>query len=442
MRVGRYTLFSEIDVGGMASVHYGCLVTEGLARTVAIKRLHPQYARDPDFVRMMLAEARIASRIRHPNVVAILDVVRDESELFLVMEYVHGDTLARLVAGAKKIPVRIAIAIASNVLQGLHAAHEAKDEAGVPLEVIHRDVSPQNVMVGADGIARVLDFGIAKAAGSSGNTEQGFVRGKLRYMAPEQMMGERALTRAADVYAASAVLWEMLAGKPLFDVPEKSQLPFLVVSGAVRALPSEVPEALSAIVMRGLEKDPAKRFATALEMAEALEKEMPAASSMEIATFVKSIAKDRLEARALAVTAMEREALGHATAPVVPERTDSNAEVPLTATEPLAQARPSRAKWWIAPLAVAIGVAAFVGIRSSRTTAVIPPPKETSAPVLVTSEAPIASEPPTVVTSPHVPSSSAPRVTTSPVITKKKPPLPVKSAPAPSSSGPVLFDRN
>lgn len=113
----------------MASVHYGCLVAEGVARTVAIKRLHPQYARDTTFVKMMLAEARIASRIRHPNVVAMLDIVRTDTELFLVMEYVHGDTLHHMVKDGA-IPQRVATAIASNMLQGLHAAHEATDEAG------------------------------------------------------------------------------------------------------------------------------------------------------------------------------------------------------------------------------------------------------------------------------------------------------------------------
>jgi serine/threonine-protein kinase len=426
----------------MASVHYGCLVAEGLARTVAIKRLHPQYARDATFVKMMLAEARIASRIRHPNVVAMLDVVRTDAELFLVMEYVHGDTLHHLLQGGP-IPQRIAIAIASNVLQGLHAAHEATDEAGAPLTVVHRDVSPQNVMIGADGIARVLDFGIAKAAGSSHTTEQGFVRGKIRYMAPEQITAERSLTRAVDIYAASAVLWEMLAGKPLFDVPEKTQIPFLVATGAVRSLHAVEPrvaEPLADIVMRGLSKDPAERFPTALAMAEALEKEAPAASVMEIGAFVRTCSAERLERRAASVAAMEREALGQAPPSTPIDRTDGNAEVPFTRTEPLPSVKRSRA--WIAlPFAIALGgTAAFFGLRkhpepvvtavSTQDVAPDPPPispGETAFAPPTTSVTPSASPPRRIPTTKRKPAPPTPTTATA-----------VKSA-APKDG---LFDRN
>jgi len=136
---------------------------------VAIKRLHKQYARDPEFVSMFLDEARLAARIRHPNVVPTLDVVATEGELFVVMEYVHGESLARLIRDeARKggyIPPPVAAGILSGTLQGLHAAHEARDERGQPLSIVHRDVSPQNILVGSDGVARVLDFGVAKAAG-------------------------------------------------------------------------------------------------------------------------------------------------------------------------------------------------------------------------------------------------------------------------------------
>src|SRR5438094_9657465 len=187
--VGRYALYGEIAAGGMATVHLGRLIGQvGFSRTVAIKRLHAQYAKDPEFVSMFLDEARLAARIRHPNVVATLDVVALRGELFLVMEFVQGESLSRLVRHAREtrgsMPVPIVGAVMSGVLQGLHAAHEARNERGEPLDVVHRDVSPQNVLVGVDGVARVLDFGVAKAIGRLQTTRDGQIKGKTAYMSP------------------------------------------------------------------------------------------------------------------------------------------------------------------------------------------------------------------------------------------------------------------
>src|SRR5262249_42741983 len=152
--------------GGMATVHFGRLLGPiGFSRTVAIKRLHPQLAKEPEFVAMFLDEARLAARIQHPNVVATLDIVTNDDDVLLVMEYVRGESLARLmgawVEAGRTAETRIVAGILVGVLHGLHAAHEAKDEAGEPLGLVHRDVSPQNVLVGADGVPRVLDFGVA-----------------------------------------------------------------------------------------------------------------------------------------------------------------------------------------------------------------------------------------------------------------------------------------
>src|SRR5262249_34859545 len=167
--LGRYALFGEIASGGMATVHLGRLLGPvGFSRPVAIKRLHPQFARDEAARAMFIDEARLASRVRHPNVVPTLDVVTDGDQLLLVMEYVDGESLARggrrTRPAGHKVPLPITLAIVSNVLRGLDAAHEAASETGEPLEIVHRDVSPQNVLVGSDGVARVLDFGIARAA--------------------------------------------------------------------------------------------------------------------------------------------------------------------------------------------------------------------------------------------------------------------------------------
>src|SRR6185437_10425019 len=167
--VGRYAIFDEIASGGMATVYLGRLMgAGGFARTVAIKRLHPQFAKDPEFVAMFLDEARLAARIRHPNVVPTLDVVASKGELFLVMDYVQGESLSRIVRASMKhdaaTPLSLVTTIMAGVLHGLHAAHEAKTEQGEALSIVHRDVSPQNVIVGIDGVPRVLDFGVAKAS--------------------------------------------------------------------------------------------------------------------------------------------------------------------------------------------------------------------------------------------------------------------------------------
>jgi eukaryotic-like serine/threonine-protein kinase len=183
----RYVLHDEIASGGMGAVHLARLRgARGFARTVAIKRLHPHVARDPDVLAMFLDEAHLAARVRHPNVVATLDVVAQGDEVFLVMEYVEGESLSRL-QKTPEIPLAIASAIVCDMLHGLHAAHEAVSERGEPLQIVHRDVSPQNILVGLDGATRVVDFGIAKAASRLQTTRDGVIKGKLRYMAPEQI---------------------------------------------------------------------------------------------------------------------------------------------------------------------------------------------------------------------------------------------------------------
>ncbi|HEY1533185.1 MAG TPA: serine/threonine-protein kinase, partial [Polyangiaceae bacterium] len=219
--IGRYALYDEIAAGGMAKVHLGRLLGPvGFARTVAIKRLHQQYARDPEFVSMFLDEARLAGRIRHPHVVSTFDVVALSGELFLVMDYVHGVSLSKLVRTVltqqKRIPVDVLASIMVGALHGLHAAHEARSERGQPLGIVHRDVSPQNIMVGSDGMARVLDFGVAKASWRIQTTRDGQLKGKLSYMAPEQVNGGE-IGPWTDVYSAAIVFWEGLTNQRLFN---------------------------------------------------------------------------------------------------------------------------------------------------------------------------------------------------------------------------------
>ena len=312
--VGRYVLCDEIAAGGMATVHVGRLLgPAGFSRTVAIKRLHAQFAKDRDFVDMFLDEARIAGRIRHPNVVPILDIVVENGELLLVMEYVHGESLARLTKSSRAagvgVPMPIALSIMSAALYGLHAAHEAKDDRGVPLDIVHRDVSPQNILVSQDGAARVVDFGVAKAAGRLQATREGALKGKLRYMAPEQATSDH-VDRRTDIYAASVVLWELLTGRRLYAADGEMNLFRAVVEGTITP-PSAVAPGLSgavdALVMRGLARDPEARFATAWDMAEAAQR-VAYATPGDVGAWVKEVGGEGLDARAARIVEIESSA--------------------------------------------------------------------------------------------------------------------------------------
>ncbi len=311
---GRYRLYDAIAAGGMATVHYGRLHGElGFARTVAIKRLHREYVRDPEFVAMFMDEARLTMRVQHPNVVQTLDVVAADGEILLVMEYVAAVSLWQLLRLAKKrgenVSPSLAAAVAADALRGLHAAHEATDEAGNPLDIVHRDVSPQNVLVGADGSARVLDFGVAKASGRQQTTREGQVKGKFAYMAPEQITNV-CVTRQSDVFAASIVLWEALTGVRLFQAESEPALLARVLSAPIPA-PSTVargidPE-LDCIVLRGLARDLAVRYPSAREMARDLEAHAALASASQVAEWVEHLASDELAERAARVAAIENE---------------------------------------------------------------------------------------------------------------------------------------
>ncbi len=311
--IGRYALYKEIASGGMATVHLGRIVgAGGFSRPVAIKRLHAQFARDPSFVAMFLDEARLASRIFHPNVVAPLDVVSTDGELFLVMEYVRGASLSRLLrsalAGEGLAPPRIVSAVIGGLLYGLHAAHEARGDRGEALQIVHRDVSPQNVLVGVDGVSRVLDFGVAKAAGRMATTRDGQLKGKLAYMAPEQVKGE-VVTRKTDVYAATVVLWESLTGRRLFKAENEANAIAKVLAGRVPAASSIVaglsPE-VDAVIARGIHIDPDERYATARDMVIDLERVLPPAPATEVAEWVEQCAHADLTEQAQHVGEMER----------------------------------------------------------------------------------------------------------------------------------------
>jgi serine/threonine-protein kinase len=305
--VGRYAIYDEVAAGGMAAVHLGRLQgAAGFSRTVAVKRLHAHYAKNPAFVAMLTDEARLAARIQHPNVVPTLDVVAKDEELFVVMDYIQGETLSRLLSD-ERVPPKIACAILVGALQGLHAAHEAVGAEGEPLALVHRDVTPHNIIVGVDGVARVLDFGVAKAAGRLASTDDGAIKGKMGYMPPEQLYGN-PLDRRTDVFAAGVVLWELLTGRRLFVNENNEASIAMALNAAVDppgVLAPETPPALDPVVLKALERDMDDRYASALDFAQAIEKAAPLASAAEVGRWVKERVGSLLEERRAKVSAIE-----------------------------------------------------------------------------------------------------------------------------------------
>ncbi len=315
-QVGRYELFEEIATGGFASVHLArTLGVGGFSRTVAIKRLHAQFAKDANIVAMFLDEARIVARIRHTNVLPTIDFVEGDGELMIVMEYVEGVTLGFLLARASRLkgrlPFGVALRIVCGTLRGLHAAHEATNEQGQPLGLIHRDVTPDNVMVGADGLSRLLDFGVARAMGDFHSTRDGQVKGKLSYLSPEQVTGD-PLDRRTDVYSASVVLWEALVGKRLFHIKTLGEVAEKILNPHI-APPSsltDVPKSVDEVVLRGLAQNPDDRWQSAADMAKALERAHHMSSNSTVAQYVSRAGKRRLDLRRAQVAVMESTPLG------------------------------------------------------------------------------------------------------------------------------------
>ena len=309
--VGRYAVFDEFSSGGFATVHLGRAVgVGGFARTVAIKRLHRQYARDPEVSAMFLDEAKIVARIRHPNVLPTLDLIAEDEELFLVMEYVEGVPLSFLIRHAKQrkrlIPLGVALRILCGALHGLNAAHEARDERGELMNLVHRDVSPDNVLVGVDGMPRLLDFGVAKALGQFHATREGEVKGKLAYITPEQVRGDQ-ITRRSDIFSASVVLWEAMTGERLFKAKSVAAIAHALLTQEIPP-PSEIagtPKKLDGIVLQGLERDPDKRWSSAERMAAALEAVGELASQPAVARYVRQAGGERIAERARQVAMVE-----------------------------------------------------------------------------------------------------------------------------------------
>jgi serine/threonine protein kinase len=276
--VGRYQLLGPLGVGGMASVYLALVQgAAGFQREVALKVLHPHLVGDKSLVRQFLAEARVCSRIRHPNVVPVIDVAEDDTNVYLVMDFVEGDSLSGLRKSAREagtpLPQPVWLRFLCDALAGLHAAHELKESDGTSLGLVHRDFTPQNILIGLDGMARLSDFGIAKLASTPSHTVSGVIKGKVNYMAPEQVRGD-PLDRRCDVWAAGVLAWEMATGNRLRKGRDANIQTLLeIIDTAPPPLTKIVPgfpQALSDVVASALALDPAKRCPSAADFRSAL----------------------------------------------------------------------------------------------------------------------------------------------------------------------------
>lgn len=274
----RYRVLAAIGRGGMSEVFLAGLSQDGsIQRLAVMKRLNAELCSDPLTVQMFLDEARIGLRLNHPNIVQTHDVGRFKGRLCILMDYLRGQPLHRVVQRSveqgKVLPLELAVKVVIDVLEGLSAAHEACDYDGAPLGVVHRDISPHNLFVEYDGRVKVLDFGIAKAKIQEGATRTGLVKGKFAYMAPEQARSE-PVDRRADVWSVGVVLWELITGARLFKGPSEAAMLHATLCAPIpypAAYRSDVPPVLEQIVARALERDVSRRYGSALELKEALE---------------------------------------------------------------------------------------------------------------------------------------------------------------------------
>jgi serine/threonine-protein kinase len=278
-RLGRYRVCYRIAQGGMASVYLARLdTTAGFSKWVALKIIHPNIAADQKFVEMFLDEARLAARLDHPNLCTVFDFGSEEGTYFIAMEYLHGETLGSVARVAWStqgaLPIDLGVRVVADAARGLHGAHELRGEDGRLINVVHRDVSPENIFVTYTGSAKVVDFGVARSSDQvHERTATGELKGKLAYMSPEQLH-EKVVDRRTDVWALGVVLWEVTVGRRLFRRPTDAATVFAITRDPI-TLPSRLrddyPPALESIVMKALERDASRRYATALELSRALE---------------------------------------------------------------------------------------------------------------------------------------------------------------------------
>ena len=317
--LGRYELIGELARGGMGTVYLARHAGEaGFQRMFAIKVLHSHLEDEATFVDMLRDEARIAARLHHPNVVAIVDLGSHGRQHYVVMDYVEGPSFATLwKRSGDKRPLALMLSIVIDTLDGLHSAHTLKDDDGAELNLVHRDVSPQNILVGVDGVARITDFGIAKAGSRISSTQPGMRKGKLQFMSPEQVKDEGPIDRRTDVWATGVVLWSMLASEHLFrGETDAATVHNILVKDIVPPSKTKAkpPEFFDAVVLKSLARNPDERYSSALEMADALRRLASenglVGSRHDLSQWVEETFKEELERRRQAIREVVRKRTG------------------------------------------------------------------------------------------------------------------------------------
>lgn len=310
-KFGRYFLLDRVAQGGMAEIYRARLSsTDGAGRILVIKRIQAAYGTNKEFLQMFKSEIRVTMGFSHPNIVQVFDFGEENDQPYIAMEFVDGKNIRHLTSRAKErqenLPIEISAHIIEQAASGLHYAHSFRDKiTGEALDIVHRDISPQNIIVSYDGAVKLIDFGIAKATVNTESTRAGVIKGKPSYLSPEQINGER-LDARSDVFALSVVLWEMLTGKKLFAASSNDN-EFAVLKliescdtyvKPPSAFNSNVPKELDLITLRALAKDREKRFQTSEEFAKALRRFLtgfaPDVGTSEASYFLKSLFKDEI----------------------------------------------------------------------------------------------------------------------------------------------------
>jgi eukaryotic-like serine/threonine-protein kinase len=462
-KLDRYELLCPIAEGGMASVWIARQTGKhGFEKLVAVKTILPKFAADARFQKMFVDEARIASRIEHANVAQILDVGEQHETTYLVMEYVDGDSLATVNRSLQKegikMPPGVLLRLMAEVCGGLHAAHELRNPDGSLLGVVHRDVSPQNVLVSTRGITKLIDFGIAKARDrGAGDTNTETLKGKVRYMAPEQAHGHN-VDRRADLWAVGAIMYHFLAGKPPYDGENDVQTLLLLTSGRPPPpLPTTVHRAIVDVVNRALSTVADKRYATAAEMQQAVQEAMIEAKASSSAAAVASFlgehvaepSRKRKEAITLGVkAAADREkyeemmrsnvrVAGAISRTGVTETGASRATGALSSTTVEGTGRPRPRKRSIALVAVGgsvVGIGGLVlgltlrsGTHAMATPVGAPPPTPAAPAVVAAAPPEVRTSPPTISAAELPVSAVAPPPVSAPL--PPTPPPPVRTVP-------------
>jgi serine/threonine-protein kinase len=424
-RIGRYRLGVRLGIGGAASVYLGRLVgPHRFERLVALKLVHEHLMEQPAFVSMLLDEANLAARLSHPNIVHVYELGRDRDTLFLAMEYLTGQPLARLYSGlgdgGRRLPYDVLAWIGARAAEGLHHAHELCDDSGRRVGLVHRDVSPENLFVTYEGHVKLIDFGIARAVGRLTTTGFGTIKGKYRYMAPEQALG-RDFDHRVDLFALGATLYEGALGRAVFLGKDDSDTLLKLLSGPApdpRSLIPDFPDALATVILRTLAVEPAERYPTAAELAQDLDAFVAASGRVSQRQLLGGLMGELFGA--------ERAAAGRAIA----ELRGIDGGDGVSQDDPtIAPPRPRRL--WRAPLLVVlllIGLGVFVSSGLARR------PAEPALAAVASHGPPVTSVTAEVTAEPPRAPASSPIASVAPMVGESRPAASSRARPGPSAS--------